>query len=96
MTIPNFEVFVHGIGLKVSSSSPLLLDPVRRFLRYFPSLPGHGARQVEIELFALSSQKSVPPVISSQACNVSSQSGLTRGMLNARKGIMTSMWSQIS
>jgi len=79
MPIPNFEVLIHGIGLKVLSSSPLLLDPVRRFLRYFPPLSDQGVRQIEIQLFAMSSRESLPSFIFSQTSKVSSQGGLTRG-----------------
>lgn len=77
--MPHFQVSVHGVGVTVSSSSPLLLDPIKRFLRYFPSDVPDNAGSLRIDLFAVPSREAIPRLVSSEASPVSSQTGRTQG-----------------
>lgn len=74
------QVLIHGVGVEVSSSSLILLDPIRRFFRYFPLLPEGHPISIRMEVTAISSLEEVPCTArSSKGGKVSSQSGWTRG-----------------
>ncbi|MDR4495322.1 MAG: hypothetical protein AB7P17_07005 [Nitrospirales bacterium] len=77
--MPLFQVSVHGVGVMVSSSSHLLLEPVKRFLRYFPPPVPGSTGNLRIDLFTVPTREAIPSMVAPQTSPVSSQAGLTQG-----------------
>jgi hypothetical protein len=73
------EVSIHGNAVKISSSSPLLFDPIRRFLRYFPSKVSANNRVIDLLFYAVSTRDKIPEMRSSLAKELYSRTGATRG-----------------
>ncbi len=74
-----FEVSIHNNNIKVSSSSPLLFEPIQKFLRYFTQNEREGNQVLDFTFYAVSRREQIPKVLSSQAKEVISRSGTTRG-----------------
>lgn len=75
----SFEVSIHNNHVKVSSSSSLLLEPIQKFLRYFSQKEVDGIRVMDFKFYEVSRRDEIPKVLSTQAKEVISRSGTTRG-----------------
>ncbi len=75
----SLEVSIHNNDLKVSSASPMLFDPICRFLRYVSVKPASQGPILDLTCYAVSSPEEIPDVLSPHSKEVSSRTGETRG-----------------
>lgn len=73
------KVSIHNNAVKVSSASPLLFDPICRFLRYVSVNPSSQGPIIDLTFYAVSSREHIPQVLSPLAKEVSCRTGETRG-----------------
>ena len=75
----SFDVSIHDNTVRVSSASSLLFDPIQGFLRYFSQQDSAGSQALIFNLYEVSKREEIPEILSSQAKEVISRSGTTRG-----------------
>ncbi len=75
----SFDVTIHGNDVRVSSASSLIFDPIKRFLRYFSLERSGEGRLIDLTFFEVATREQIPEVMTSEAKQVVSRKGRTRG-----------------